>query len=236
MIWKISIFEKQNTVNIIISYTTEHVHCKNGQKNNVDILVIEDQQIVLLGLSTLLSTCEGITRIDKATTAEDAISKVRKHAFDILIIDIELPDMSGFDLLERLRDIHPAASVIFHSMHEEFWIIKQMMNSGADAIVLKSDDISELRRAVEQVMAGGRYYSSRYKEYCIAYEKQQPLTSREQDVLKAISEGKQTTEIAEALFVSANTVEFHRKRLLCKLEASNMAELVNKAMKRGYIK
>lgn len=212
------------------------MHKNNTPSKNADILVIEDQQIVLLGLSTLLSTCKGIRRIDKATTAKDAILMAEEHAFDILIIDIELPDMSGFSLLEKLRTIRPDASVIFHSMHEEFWIIRQMMNSGADAIVLKSDDISELRSAVEHVMAGDSYYSSRYKEYCLAYEKHQVLTEREQDVLKAIAEGKKTAEIADELFVSCNTVEFHRKRLLRKLGASNMAELIKKAIERGFMR
>ena len=199
---------------------------KIKQTGEVDILVIEDHQIVLLGLSTLLSTCDGIRRIDKATTAVEAISLAREHASDIVIIDVELPDMSGFDLLDRLREISPDVSVIFHSMHEEFWIIKRMMNSGADAIVLKSDDIGELRKAVERVVSGDSYYSSRYEEYCREYEKQQILTERELDVLRAIAEGKKTAEIAAQLFVSNNTVEFHRKRLLRKLGASNMAELI----------
>lgn len=212
------------------------MHNNNEQSSGADILIIEDQQIVLLGLSTLLSTCDGIKRVDKATTAKDAIELVKEHPFDILIIDIELPDMSGFSLLAQLRALRPDVSVIFHSMHEEFWIIKQMMNSGADAIVLKSDDISELRKAVEHVMAGDSYYSSRYKEYCLAYEKHQVLTDREQDVLKAIAEGKKTAEIADELFVSCNTVEFHRKRLFRKLGASNMAELIKKAIERGFMR
>lgn len=212
------------------------MYYNNNQENGVDILVIEDHQIVLLGLSTLLSTCNGIRRVDKAMTAREAIKMTKEHAFDIIIIDVELPDMSGFDLLSQLRGIYPDVSVIFHSMHEEFWIIKQMMRSGADAIVLKSDDISELRRAVEHVVAGDSYYSSRYEEYCLAYEQQQELTDRELEVLRAIAEGNKTAEIAERLFVSCNTVEFHRKRLLRKLGASNMAELIKKAMDRGFMR
>ena len=79
-----------------------------------DILIIEDQQIVLLGLTTLLSTCKGIKRVDKATKAADALEMVKQHAYAILIIDIELPDMSGFDLLEKIRKFRPDVAVIFH--------------------------------------------------------------------------------------------------------------------------
>ena len=135
-----------------------------------DILIIEDQQIVLLGLTTLLSTCKGIKRVDKATKAADALEMVKQHAYAILIIDIELPDMSGFDLLEKIRKFRPDVAVIFHSMHEEFWIIKQMMNSGANAIVLKSDDVGELHNAVGYVLAGESYYSSKFQKYCTEYE------------------------------------------------------------------
>lgn len=200
-----------------------------------DILIIEDQQIVLLGLTTLLSTCKGIKRVDKATKAADALEMVKQHAYAILIIDIELPDMSGFDLLEKIRKFRPDVAVIFHSMHEEFWIIKQMMNSGANAIVLKSDDVGELHNAVGYVLAGESYYSSKFQKYCTEYESKQTLSEREQEVLRAIAQGKKTAEIAEMLFVSTNTIEFHRKNILHKLGATNMAELIKKAIEQGYI-
>lgn len=200
-----------------------------------DILIIEDQQIVLLGLTTLLSTCKGIKRVDKATKAANALEMVKQHAYAILIIDIELPDMSGFDLLEKIRKFRPDVAVIFHSMHEEFWIIKQMMNSGANAIVLKSDDVGELHNAVGYVLAGESYYSSKFQKYCTEYESKQTLSEREQEVLRAIAQGKKTAEIAEMLFVSTNTIEFHRKHILHKLGATNMAELIKKAIEQGYI-
>lgn len=160
---------------------------------------------------------------------------VKQHAYAILIIDIELPDMSGFDLLEKIRKFRPDVAVIFHSMHEEFWIIKQMMNSGANAIVLKSDDVGELHNAVGYVLAGESYYSSKFQKYCTEYESKQTLSEREQEVLRAIAQGKKTTEIAEMLFVSTNTIEFHRKHILHKLGATNMAELIKKAIEQGYI-
>lgn len=206
------------------------------QKKGIDILIIEDHQIVLLGLTTLLSTYSDIRSIDKATTGREALRLVSGHAFDVLIIDVELPDMSGFELLSQVREVSPDVAVIFHSMHEESWIIRQMMNCGANAIVLKSDDLSELHKALAHVVEGESYYSSRYEEFCKKYEQHQMPTERELDVLRAIAEGKRTAEIAEALFVSPNTVEFHRKRLLQKFGASNMAELIKTAIGRGLIK
>lgn len=212
------------------------MHQNSNNIDGKDILIIEDHQIVLLGLVTILSTFGDIKRIDKAITGSEALALVKDHAFDIIILDVELPDISGFTLLSQIREICPDVSVVFHSMHEEFWIIRQMMVSGADAIVLKSDDITELRMALEKVVVGDSYYSSRFEEYCRKYEKQQMPTDRELDVLRAIAEGKRTSEIADMLFVSANTVEFHRKRLLRKLGVSNVAELIREAMERGFLR
>ncbi|MGN1376497.1 MAG: response regulator [Prevotella sp.] len=212
-----------------------NIHTPNN-KDSVNILIIEDHQIVLLGLSTLLSTCENIRRVDKALTGCEALELVRNNIYDLLIMDIELPDISGFELLDKIRSVRPQISVIFHSMHEEIWLIKRMMKSGANAIVLKSDNLEELLKAVKNVLEGKTYYSSRYKEYCTEYGSKEVLSKREQDVLKAIAEGKRTAEISEQLFVSCNTVEFHRKKLMRKLNATNMAELIKKAIEHGFLK
>lgn len=80
-------------------------------------------------------------------------------------------------------------------MHEEFWIIKQMMNSGANAIVLKSDDVGELHNAVGYVLAGESYYSSKFQKYCTEYESKQTLSEREQEVLRAIAQGKKQPKL-----------------------------------------
>lgn len=204
--------------------------------NGNDILIIEDHAIVLLGLSTVLGTCRGIRSISKAQTGKEALELFSTKRFDIVILDVELPDISGFDLLAKLRGINPDVSIVFHSMHEEFWIIRQMLNSGADAIVLKSDNVEELRTAVEAIIGGECFYSSRFEDYCKQYEQQVELSERELEVLSAISAGLKTQEIADKLFVSGNTVEFHRRRILRKLGATNMAELIRKAIEKGYLK
>ena len=204
--------------------------------NGNDILIIEDHALVLLGLNTVMSKCRGIRSISKAQCGKEALVLLSTKRFDIVILDVELPDISGFELLAKLRTINPDVSIVFHSMHEEFWIIRQMLNSGADAIVLKSDNVDELRTAVEAIIAGECFYSSRFEDYCKQYEQQVELSDREMEVLSAISSGLKTQEIADKLFVSGNTVEFHRRRILRKLGASNMAELVRKAIEKGYLK
>lgn len=97
-----------------------------------NILVIEDHAVVQLGISTLLSTCSGIDVIDRAANGADAIGKFVKGDFSIVLIDVELPDMSGFELLKRIRTYRPSVRVLFYSMHDELWVVRQMFNSEAD--------------------------------------------------------------------------------------------------------
>lgn len=201
-----------------------------------NILVIEDHAVVQLGISTLLSTCSDIDLIDRASTGKEAIEKFLHNDFDIVLIDVELPDISGFDLLARLREHNPTVKVLFYSMHEEYWVIKQMFNSEADGIVMKSDRLDELRTAVDTIIAGGKYYSKEYEQFRKDYEQQEELTPVEVNVLQLVGDGVTSQQIAQRLYVSVNTIEFHRRRIMRKLDASNMAELIKKAIEKGYIK
>lgn len=200
------------------------------------ILVIEDHAVVQLGINTLLSTCTSIGLIDRASTGHEALDKFLNNDFDIVMIDVELPDISGFDLLTRLREIHPTVKVLFYSMHEEYWVIKQMFNSEADGIVMKSDRLDELRTAVDTITAGGKYYSKEFEQFLKEYEQQKGLTPQEFNVLRLVGEGFTSQQIAERLFVSVNTIEFHRRRIMSRLGVSNMAELIKISLEKGYIK
>lgn len=207
----------------------------SDRRSASNVLVIDDHQIVLFGIATLLASCPGVGSVTKAVSAEEELALPQCPCFDIVIVDVELEGMSGFDLIPRLRKLNPGISVIFHSMHEEIWVIRRMMNSGADAIVLKGGSLDELKLAVECVSRGEKYFSSRYEEYCKGMDDSNLLTSREIEVLRFIGDGLKTSEIADRLYVSSNTVEFHRKQILRKLGTGNMAELIKKAIARGYL-
>ncbi len=201
----------------------------------VNVLVIEDHAVVQLGISTLLSTCNTIGLIDRASSGTEAISKFLDTHFDVVLIDIELPDMSGFELLARLRKHLPTVKVLFYSMHDEFWIVRQMFRSEADGIVMKSDRLDELRTAMETILSGEKYFSKEYEQFLKEYEQQEELSPQEINVLRLISEGLTSQQIATRLYVSLNTIEFHRRRIMRKLAATNMADLIKKAIEKGYL-
>lgn len=207
---------------------------QNTDKAN--LLIIEDHDIVALGLKTLLAGNTDLGNIDNATTAKQAMEMTVKQHYDLYIIDVELPDMSGIDLVNSLKTLSPDSAFIFHTVHDELWTLRQMMKSGADGIVMKSDDTAELLTAISHVLNGGNYYSSNYRQACEEMERFQPLSAREIEVLQLIADGLMTRDIAQRLFVSDNTIEFHRKRIMRKLAANNMAQLVKQGVARGYIK
>lgn len=204
-------------------------------EQKIRILITDDHQIVLAGVASLLSSAISNLEIHTARNGQEAIDKAAKTCYDIFVLDVELSDMTGIDLIGKLYENNRYAACIFYTMHEEIWIVKQMMNSGADAIVFKSEDIEELRTALNMVMQGESYYSNRFNSLCIQYEKEVLPSKREIEILRKLALGASSREIAEQSFISENTVEFHRKRLFRKLGVTNMAELVTEAINRGFL-
>lgn len=209
------------------------------KEGKIDILIVEDHAIVLHGIESILKEVEEINTITAAASGMIARKMMAKGGFDYYILDIELPDVSGFELVEEIKDRHPAAHVIVHTMHEEVWTVKRLLQNEVDAIVFKSGDATELKQAIRSLLNGVPYYSANFKyihrklhEHTLAGG---TLSVRELEVLRHIADGKSTFQIAEHLSLSANTIETYRKRLMSKLNASNMVDLIMKAISLGII-
>lgn len=206
------------------------------QSEKATLLIIEDHEIVALGLKTLIGSNPALSTVDCATKARQAIQLTVNHPYNLYIIDVELPDMTGIELVRSLKTLSPDSAFIFHTIHDELWTLRQMINSGANAIVMKSDDTSELLAAIGQVLEGNNYFSAHFRQACEEMEHYQTLSDREIEILRLIAEGLPSKDIAERLFVSQNTIEFHRKRIMRKLGVTNMAQLVKEGFAKGYIK
>lgn len=206
------------------------------QSEKATLLIIEDHEIVALGLKTLIGSNPALSTVDCATNARQAIQLTVNHPYNLYIIDVELPDMTGIELVRSLKTLSPDSAFIFHTIHDELWTLRQMINSGANAIVMKSDDTSELLAAIDQVLEGNNYFSAHFRQACEEMEHYQTLSDREIEILRLIAEGLPSKDIAERLFVSQNTIEFHRKRIMRKLGVTNMAQLVKEGFAKGYIK
>ncbi len=196
------------------------------------ILVVDDHPIVRKGIAALLCHTTAAT-IAEASCAAEAIDIARKQSADIAVIDLELPDANGLQLITRLRCTMPQMRFVVYTMHEEPWIIDELQDANVDAIVLKGDDPYELQMAVESVKMGIRYYSSRFKK--CADNAPGHLTEREKEVLQMMCDGMSSKLIAEKMCVSENTVEYHRKQILKRIGAKNNVQAVSIALKEGLL-
>ena len=198
-------------------------------KETYRILVIDDHPIVAEGIIALASQLEEVT-CKGATCAKDVEQLTLKERFDLCIIDLELPDMNGFQLISHLHSRIPECGILIYTMHEEPWIIAKLSTLNINGAVSKNASTSELRDAISN---GTRYFSNVFSE--LDKEKQNTLphalpelSRREKEVLAYLSQGLSTSEISQLLFLSINTIQTYRKRLMEKLEAKNVAELVYK--------
>lgn len=208
---------------------------------DIRILLIDDHDLVLQGLKRIVEcSLPEIKNICTASTGKEALQLIATQRFDLFLLDMELPDMSGVDIISHIREKDAHARIIVNTMHEEIWFIKDLIQCNVEGILFKSVDSTKIAEAIRCVLDGTSYYCP-YAEHVRTQMKRseegrrEEITLRELDVLKQISEGKSTQEIARELCVSTNTVDTHRRHLMEKLGARNVADLIMTAISKGII-
>ena len=203
------------------------------------ILLVDDHTLILQGIKHVVSQMPEIDIVYTASSGSEAMRLANLQPFDLYLLDIELPDTNGFDLIQKILQKYPDARILINTMHEEIWTLKRLMKAPIRGAILKSADINELVTAIQPILEGETYVCKRFKEILNRIHAEEPikeqLTLRERDVLQAIARGVNTREIAELFHVSNNTIESHRKSLMAKLEAKNAVDLVLKAIHLGII-
>ena len=211
------------------------------KERDIRILLVDDHDLVLQGLKRIVEcSLPEIKNVCTASSGQEALLLIASQRFNLFVLDMELPDISGMDIIVRIREKDPQARIIVNTMHEEIWFIKNLIQCSGDGILFKSIDSTKIAEAIRRVLDGETYYCP-YAEHVRAQMKRsdegrrEELTLRELDVLKRISEGKNTQEIAQELCVSTNTVDTHRRHLMDKLDARNVADLIMTAISKGII-
>ena len=211
------------------------------ENRQISALLVDDLYFVLHGLNLIFEfSLSEINFIFNVSSGIEALSLIDIQPFELFLLDVELPDMSGIDLIASIRKKQPKARIMVNTMHEEIWFVRSLLQCNLDAILFKSIDSRQVVDAVHAVLQGKKYfcpYVERVRLQLKSQEKNRKneLTLRELDVLKLLSEGKSTQEIAQELCVSANTVDTHRRHLMEKLDARNVVDLVVIAISRGII-
>lgn len=206
------------------------------------MLVVDDHSLILDGICRIVNKIPEVLIADAVTSGKQAIELISQRDYDIYLLDVSIPDVSGFDLITQIREVNEQARIIINTMHEEIWIINRLIRSGVNAVILKTSASSELSNAIHCVLKGETYTCPRFESICqkLRYSlmHSQPKdvpTKRELDVLQAVAKGFSTHEIAALLAISENTVETFRKRLISKFGARNAIDMVIKAVERGWL-
>lgn len=206
----------------------------------IRLLIIDDHQMVRDGIKVMLESKENFLRfeIDEAENGEMAIQKILKKNFDIVLIDYQLPGITGTETLQKIKLYKKEIKVLALSNYDELSYVKSMVNEGANGYILKNIEPSQLIHAIQSVLAGTPYYSNEVALKLIDSAKnsdksvnaqQSRLTKRELEILKMIAQEMTNDEIAKALYISKRTVDTHRQNLLNKLSVKNTAGLIKAA-------
>lgn len=202
---------------------------------NISIAIVDDHEVVLEGYRSFFVK-NGIDDIETFSQAHSLLDRVKKKHFDVYIVDVELPDMDAYSLIDEIRTLHPEAKIVINTIHDEPWIVSKLTDKNVDGVVYKSGNLHQLIKAVGTVVYGKQYYNNEFKKTQERLRLQNDIPSnRELEVLKYIAQGLSTKEIGKKLFISENTVSNHRKSLFHKLQAKNMVDLIVKAITGGYL-
>ena len=205
------------------------------------IFLANDHGLILEAFRTLLEPKYDV--IGTATDGREMLSKVTKLEPDVVVLDILMPNLNGFDAAAKLKKVLPQARIVFLTMNDEPDMVTEAFKLGAKGYLLKNSASSELFQAIDAVLRGDSYISPQLTQGMIgsfmkdsAGDKEHAqLTIRQREVLQLLAEGKTMKEVASVLFITPRTVAFHKYQMMEDLGVKRNSELIQYAFKRGLV-
>jgi DNA-binding NarL/FixJ family response regulator len=210
----------------------------------ISILLFEDNKSLRLSLTRYFDSTGQVRIVGAYENANEAVAKVRKHKPDVVLMDIQMPGLSGIEALQRIKASYPQTKVLIHTVFEDEHRIFSAICAGASGYVLKSPDPDELLKAIEDVYNGGGHMSAGIAVKVLhmfqhQFVQAQPayvaLTAREKEVLTCMVKGMSYKMIADACVISFNTVHHHIKHIYEKLHVNSAPEAVAKAIAQKLV-
>jgi two-component system, NarL family, invasion response regulator UvrY len=208
----------------------------------IRVLIADDHAIIRQGLKQILSDTEDLEVTGEADGGIPAVQMIRDHQYDVVLMDVSMPDRNGIDSLKLIRKENPRLPVLMLSMHPEEQYAIRALRAGAAGYLSKQGAPEQLVTAIRQVASGKKFVSAAVAEElanAIGEDFDRPphekLSDREYQTLCMISSGKTLTQIAEQLNLSVKTVSVYRARLLEKMKLRNNAELTHYGLKHGLV-
>lgn len=204
----------------------------------IKVLLVDNHPLVIDGLRAILETYDHIDVVGVAGLAHAGLEIARRTRPQVVLMDINMPQLNGIDAIELFRDELPDTRLLMLSMHDSREYISTSVLHGASGYILKDVPIDEIVEAIGAVAAGKTYFSSGVTEVLmerLGKDPSQPLTTREQAVLLLLADGKSNRDVAGQLDISVHTVETHRRNIKRKLGISTTAGLTRYAIDNGLI-
>ena len=210
----------------------------------ISILIADDHDIIREGIKNILRDSLDYEVVGEAADGEEVLTKVKKLKPDILLLDISMPKISGLEVIKQIHYISPKTRILIITVHKAATYIMKAFKAGAKGYLHKENAGEDLLLALGKITRGETYLSSTVSSYLvdkvIVNESKQPvkeslLTSREEEVLRLVVEGKTAKEIADVLFISPRTVENYKNALLKKLNLRRTSDLIKYAIKHKLV-
>ncbi|MCD6391319.1 MAG: response regulator transcription factor [Dehalococcoidia bacterium] len=208
----------------------------------ISILVVDDHPVVREGLKQILQGMPETVVLDEAGSAQETLGKISENDYDMVILDISLPDRNGLDVLKDLRRMKPVLRILVVTMHPEEQYALRTLKAGAYGYLTKDAASDELVLATRTICSGRKYIGLSVAEklaFALDTEAEklphELLSNREYQVMCMIASGKTTTEIARELMLSVKTVSTYRSRILSKMRLKNNMELIHYAIKHRLV-
>lgn len=208
----------------------------------IRVLIADDHAVVRRGVSQILSEVPDIFAAGEASTGQEVLQAIRESEYDVVLLDIGMPEGSGIETLNQLRSLKPEMPILIFSIHPEEQYAIRALKAGAAGYVTKDRASEELVTAIRKVFQGGKYITYSLGERLAAElegeiegEPHQSLSDREFQVMCFIATGNTVTDIANELSLSVKTISTYRTRILEKLDLRNNAEIIRYALKHGLV-
>jgi len=206
------------------------------------MLIADDHSIVREGLKQYVKTLDEVKLIDEAVDGNEAWTKIKDGGYDLVILDVSMPGMSGLDVLQKIKERNLKTRVLILSVHPQEQYAIHAFKLGASGYISKDNAFEELTLAIKKIVSGGKYIGNAFAEKLAfngfdSNEKQphEKLSEREFQVMVMLAKGKSITEIAKEIYISDKTVSTYRTRILGKMGYKKNAELTIYAIKNNLI-